>query len=135
MNISPPKIIELSKLGNDEIGFISVIEKSKSIPFDVKRVYWTYNVPANTKRGMHAHKLLQQIIIAITGKLKFVLEDKKGNTSEFILDTPSKALYIPSGFWRDIYFSETSTLLSLASLEYTEDDYIRDYDFFKSGKW
>ena len=130
-----PKIIELKKLGNDEIGFISLVENNIEIPFDVKRVYWTYNVPANTKRGMHAHKSLQQLIIAISGKLKFILEDKFGNFSEFILDSPSKALYIPSGFWRDIYFEENTTLLSIASLEYIEDDYIRDYDFFKSGKW
>lgn len=126
-----PKIIELSKIGSSVLGYITVAEENRNIPFDIKRVYWTYFTPQDVHRGGHAHKDLEQVIFALSGTIEFNIEDIYGNKSTFILDSPEKGLYIPSKIWRDIKFSHNAVLLCLASELYIEQDYIRDYDEFK----
>jgi len=121
---------DLEKIGNPSLGFITIAENSKNIPFEIKRVYWTYYTPQDVIRGGHAHKNLEQLIFAVSGVIEFNTEDKEGSKQTFILDNPSKGLYIPKLIWRDIKFSHTAVLLCLASEEYSEDDYIRDYDTF-----
>lgn len=128
-----PKIIEINKIGNSSLGYISILENS-NLPFEIKRVYWTYFTPNEVKRGGHAHKKLQQIIVAVSGIIEFNTEDLKGNKASFTLDTPSKGLYIPQLIWRDIQFSHNAVLLCLASEEYDEADYFRDYQEFKYYK-
>lgn len=130
-----PKLISLNKIGNNSIGFLSVVENNKEIPFEIKRVYWTFEVPENTKRGMHAHKELEQVIFALRGTIRFKIENLNNETFDFTLNQPNIGLYIPNKCWRDIYFSNDAILVSFASMSYIEDDYIRDYNQFKSNNW
>ncbi|MCF2221909.1 FdtA/QdtA family cupin domain-containing protein [Chryseobacterium sp. PS-8] len=130
----PPHIIEFSKIGSQDLGYITVAEEQKNVPFEIKRVYWTYYTPQDVIRGGHAHKELQQIIFAVSGTIEFNTLDMEGNNETFILDTPSKGLYIPKLIWRDIKFSHSAVLLCLASELYDEKDYFRDFDEFKNYK-
>lgn len=101
-----------------------------NIPFKVERVYYLYGVPENESRGAHAHKELYQIIIALNGSLDVVLDDGT-NKKRFTLNRPNQGLLVVPGMWRDLEnFSSGSVCLVLASMVYTEADYIRDYDEF-----
>lgn len=127
-----PNIIELDKIGNPSLGYITVAEYQQNIPFEIKRVYWTYFTPNEVHRGGHAHKILNQVIFAVSGTITFTTEDLAGNKETFILDTPNKGLFIPEKIWRDIQFSHNAVLLCLASEIYEAGDYIRDYREFKN---
>ncbi|MFS0821571.1 sugar 3,4-ketoisomerase [Bacillus sp. 1P02SD] len=124
------KIISLKKNGNPEIGYLSFFESEKDVPFEIKRVYYTYDVPINTKRGMHAHKNLQQILWCPFGKIEVILDDGY-NKEKFLLDSPEKGLLITKGIWRDIYWRKEGSVLCVATSDfYNADDYIRDYEEF-----
>lgn len=125
MNI---KIIDIPKIERPE-GNIGVVEK-EVIPFDIKRVYYLFDVPSSAKRGGHAHKSLSQVLIALSGSFDVVLKD--GNSTETItLNKPDKGLLIDCTIWRELEnFSSGSVCLVLASDIYKEDDYIRDYEQF-----
>ncbi|MDC1492744.1 FdtA/QdtA family cupin domain-containing protein [Flavobacteriaceae bacterium] len=126
--LSIPKIIS-----PEEMGALSFIEK-KIIPFPIKRVYYLYDVPKNGKRGGHAHKNLFQVLIALNGSFELLLDDGT-KTKTIILNTPNIGLYIPNGIWRDMNnFSKNSVCLVLASEDYDEEDYIRNYLEFKKTK-
>ncbi len=125
-----PYLINFNKIGNADLGYITKAENSK-LPFQIKRVYWTYFTPDDVIRGHHAHKQLEQIIVASSGTIKLNVENTFGDKLEFVLDSPDKALYIPCIHWRTIEFSNNAVLLCLASEEYDESDYIRDYNEFK----
>jgi len=127
-----PHIINLNKIGSPELGYITISEAQKDVPFDIKRVYWTYYTPQDVSRGGHAHKNLQQLIVAVAGTITFNTEDKDGKKEIFILDSPNTGLYIPKLVWRDIKFSHSAVLLCLASELYDEDDYFRNYQDFKN---
>jgi len=127
-----PSIITLNKIGSPELGYITIAEEQKNIPFDIKRVYWTYYTPQDVRRGGHAHKNLQQIIFAVAGTITFCTENKNGEKKIFVLDSPNKGLYIPRLIWRDIQFSHSAVLLCLASELYDENDYFRSYQDFKN---
>ena len=129
-----PYIFELSAIGSTELGYITVSEYSNSIPFQIKRVYWIYFTPPNIERGNHAHKELEQIIVSVSGIIEIDLESMHGEKFSFKLDKPNKALYIPKEYWRMIRFSHNAVLLCLASMEYDENDYIRDYNLFKNKR-
>ncbi len=128
MNV--PYLINFSSIGTDSIGFLTVAQ-SPEVPFTIKRAYWTYNTPSNQIRGFHAHRELHQLIFSITGEIEFYTEDIFGNKNIFKLDQPNIGLYIPPMVWREIKFGINSTLLCLASFEYFETDYIRNYEDFK----
>lgn len=132
-NINDCKLIQIDQIG-DRRGHISVIENNREIPFEVKRVYYLYDVPSGEARGGHAHKELQQLIIAVSGSFDIVVND--GNKKEtFSLNRPNKGLYFPAGLWREINnFSSGAICLVLASHPYDETDYIRDYEDFLSYK-
>lgn len=131
-NNNAPHIINFDKIGSPGLGYISIAETEKNVPFDIQRVYWTYYTPQDVIRGGHAHKALQQIIFAVAGTITFNTEDLAGNKSSFVLDHPSKGLFIPKLIWRDIHFTHNAVLLCLASEHYDELDYFRDYQEFKS---
>lgn len=125
-NVSDCKIVDLSKVHNNA-GNITVLENNKNIPFDIKRIYYLYDVPMGSDRGGHGHYELQQYIVAASGSFTFILDDGI-NRQDFFLNDPSKALHIRQGIWREIKdFSSGSICLVLASHEYNESDYIRDY--------
>ena len=120
------KIVNLPKIHNDA-GNITVLENNKNIPFDIKRIYYLYDVPMGADRGGHGHYALQQYVVAASGSFTFVLDDGV-NKREFFLNDPSKALHIQPGIWREIKgFSSGSICFVLASQKYNESDYIRDY--------
>lgn len=128
-------IIEIDKHHHKK-GNISVIENSITIPFDVKRTYYLYDVPGGESRGGHAHKDLQQLIIAVSGSFNVTLDD--GNVKRtFALNRPYQGLLVVPGIWRELdNFSSGSVCLVLASLKYDEQDYIRDYnDFLQLKKY
>ena len=132
MIIAKPHIINFDQIGSTNLGYITVAEEFKNVPFDIKRVYWTYFTPQDVIRGGHAHKDLQQIIFALSGIITFNTEDLEGNKKTFVLDHPSKGLYLPKLIWRDIHFTHNAVLLCLASENYDEQDYFRDFEEFKN---
>ena len=120
-----PKIISPEGMGS-----LSFVEK-EIIPFSIKRVYYLYDVPFNGERGGHAHKDLFQVLIALNGSFELLLDDGS-NTKKILLDSPNIGLYIPNGIWREMNnFSKNSVCLVLASKDYDENDYIRNYQDFK----
>lgn len=126
-------LIELDKHSHEK-GNITVVENSVDVPFDVKRVYYLYDIPGGEKRGGHAHYGLKQLIVAVSGSFDVQLDD--GNVKRtFTLNRPYQGLLITPGLWRELEnFSSGSVCLVLASLEYNEADYIRSYNDFLAYK-
>lgn len=122
------QIIDIPKIKNSK-GNIGVIELD-TIPFDIKRVYYLYDVPSSAKRGGHAHKNLQQLLVSLSGSFDVVLKD---GTEEITvtLNKPDKGLLINNNIWRELEnFSSGAVCMVLASQPYTEEDYIREYKEF-----
>ncbi len=128
MKWDKPTLIKFQKIGDEDIGYISVAEK-ESLPFVPKRFFWTYNVPEHVKRGGHAHKRLQEVIVAIVGRLDVKVWHKKKEYF-FELKDPNTGLYLPPLSWFEIKFYEGAVLFCAASEVYSEDDYSRDFDEF-----
>ena len=129
MSINKCKIIEFPII-HDSRGNLTFIENSRHIPFDIKRIYYLYDVPGGAERAGHAHKNLQQIIIAMAGSFDILLDDGY-EKKKFHLNRSYYGLYIPPMIWRTIdNFSSGSVCLVLASDFYDESDYYRDYDDF-----
>ena len=125
---------ELDKHHSDRKGNLTVVENGETLPFDVKRVYYLYDVPGGENRGSHAHKELSQLIIAASGSFTVILDDGISRRS-FFLNRPYQGLLVKPGLWRDIVdFSSGSVCLVLASDVYVESDYIRDYNAFLKFK-
>jgi dTDP-4-dehydrorhamnose 3,5-epimerase-like enzyme len=123
------KLLHFSTL-SDERGKLGFIQGNKDIPFDIKRIYYLYDVPLGCERGAHGHKELQQIILPLSGSFTVCLDDGRKKES-FLLNDPGTGLYVPKMMWRDLKnFSRESVCLVLASQEYTEDDYYRTYQDF-----
>lgn len=132
INIDTIDLTEIPKISDpDGRGNLSVIEKNV-LPFEIKRVYYLYDVPSDSSRGGHAHKQLKQFLIALSGSFDVVLDNGKTRRS-ITLNRPNKGLLIPSGVWRELEnFSAGAVCLSLVSAEYDEEDYIREYENFKN---
>ena len=123
------KIINLPKI-EDPRGNLSIIEEFKQIPFRIERTYWIYDVPGGQVRGGHAFKEQQELIVALSGSFD-VLVDNGTSKQTFSLNRSYYGLYIPTGYWRQMQnFSTNSLALVLSSTQYTENDYIRDYQEF-----
>jgi hypothetical protein len=111
-------------------GNITAINSFVEIPFNINRIYYLYDVPGGESRGGHAHKELQQVIIAASGSFDLIVDDGK-NKKTFTLNRPYNGILMPKGLWRELdNFSSGSICLVLASLKYDEDDYIRNYEDF-----
>ena len=123
-------IVELDKHHSERKGNLSVVENGITLPFDVKRVYYLYDVPGGESRGAHAHKELEQLIVAASGSFKVTLDDGKVKRT-FFLNRPYQGLYVKPGMWRDLEdFSSGAVCMVLASEVYQAEDYIRDYQEF-----
>ena len=126
-----PRIIELKRI-YDHRGNLSVVEENHEVPFEIKRVYWTYDVPGGESRGGHAHIDQHEFIVAANGSFTVSI-DTGHNKESFFLNHPYRGLYIPSGIWRTLDdFSSGAVCLVMASDFFKEEDYIREYDEFLS---
>jgi dTDP-4-dehydrorhamnose 3,5-epimerase-like enzyme len=126
------KLIEVPKI-HDVRGNLSVIE-NYTIPYEIKRVYYLYDVPSDAQRGGHAHKKLKQFLIALSGSFDVVLKDSE-NEKTITLNKPNIGLLIVNGIWRELEnFSSGSVCLVLASDVFDEEDYIREFNDFKLFK-
>ena len=131
-NLTKCKTTKLPKI-TDKRGNLTFIEENKHIPFKIKRIYYLYDVPGGETRGGHAHKNLEQFIIATSGSFDVILDDGF-NKKKFHLNRSYYGLYIPKMIWRELNnFSSGSVCLVLASEYYNENDYIRNYKEFKSS--
>lgn len=130
VRIDDTYIIEIPKITDEKgRGKLSVIEKD-IIPFKINRVYYLYDVPSDAYRGGHAHKKLIQFLIPLSGSFEVIVDDGI-NKKRIMLNKPNKGLIIPTGIWRSLdNFSSGAVCLVLASEEFDEDDYIRDYNSF-----
>lgn len=129
-NVFDCSMLELDRHHSDRRGNLSVVENGKTLPFDVKRVYYLYDVPGGESRGAHAHKELSQLIIAASGSFTVTLDDGKCKRS-FFLNRPYQGLYVKPGMWRTLEdFSSGAVCMVLASDVYKASDYIRTYQEF-----
>lgn len=127
-----PSIIGLPKIMDDR-GNLSFIEENKHIPFKIARIFWIYDVPGGEERGGHAYYKTEEFIVALSGSFDVILDDGKGNAQTFQLNRSYYGLYIPKMVWRQmINFSTNSVAMVLASIAYDVDDYIKNYEEFKS---
>lgn len=125
------RIIKLPKI-SDPRGNLSVIEEYKDIPFKIERSYWIYDVPGGEARGGHAYYENEEFIVALSGSFDVILDDGREKKT-FCLNRSYYGLYVPKGIWREMNnFSTNSLALILASTKYDENDYIRDYEDFKT---
>ena len=124
-------VVELRRITNPK-GNLTPIEEGVDVPFDIRRVYYLYDVPGGEERGGHAHRALEQFIIAASGSFEVILDDGFQRRT-FFLNRSYYGLYVAPGLWRELAnFSSGSVCLVLASAPYDESDYIRDYDAFLS---
>jgi dTDP-4-dehydrorhamnose 3,5-epimerase-like enzyme len=129
--VKKPYLIDFSRLGASNIGFISVAENQKNLPFDVVRTFWTYFTPEDIIRGRHAHHKTEQILVAVAGRINVTVELANGSIDIFKLETPNVGLYLPPNVWHTMQYSHSAVQLVFASQLYDENDYIRNYDEFK----
>lgn len=130
-SIKNVNLIEIPRV-HDERGVLAVIEK-EVIPFEIKRVYYLYDVPSDSFRGGHAHKEQESIIIALSGSFEVIVDDGTSK-KRIMLNKPNQGLYVPTQIWREIdNFSSGAVCLVLASTTFDESEYIRDYSEFVSS--
>lgn len=128
-----PQIVDIP-VKHTEQGALGVVEKDFPFPKKTKRVYFLYDIPSAVTRGSHAHKELHQLVISMSGSFKIQLDDGK-TVKSYRLSSPSQGLYIPPGYWRTLTdFSSGAAVVVLASEEYSESDYIRNYQEFLEWK-
>ena len=126
-----PQLIHFRKIGNPSEGYISIFQNGTDMPFEIKRCFWTYYTPEEVIRGRHAHYETEMILIASAGKIIVNTEMPGGVKETIILEKPDHGLYIPKLCWHTMQYSHNAVQLVLASSEYHESDYIRNYEDFK----
>lgn len=132
MDLSKPQIIQLPKV-IDERGNLTFLQNQDQIPFLVKRVFWIYDVPGGEYRGGHANNTQQELIIALSGSFDIVVKDKFGSEQKFCLNRSYFGLYLPANTWRHMEnFSTNSVSMHVCSTEFEEEDYVRDFQIFKT---
>ena len=123
-------VLNFETFGDDR-GHLVVVEGSRTIPFDIKRIFYIYGSEANVVRGQHANRKTEFVLINVAGTSKVKVKDGEGNEAIYCLNRPHTGIYLPTMVWKDMYdFSKDSVLLVLASEHYDNSEYIRDYDEF-----
>jgi hypothetical protein len=127
-----PYIIEFPKI-LDPRGNLTFIQNPQQLPFEIKRTFWTYNVPGGEQRGGHAYREQEEVIIALSGSFDIIITDPSGNNVKYSLNRSYYGLYVPALTWRHMEnFSTNALSLHISSKTYSEKDYIRDLSEFKS---
>jgi hypothetical protein len=126
-----PCIIGFKRNGDSSLGYISIAEQNSQIPFEIKRIFWTYYTPEEVIRGKHAHFETEMVLIAAAGSISVKTELIDGSIQEFVLDKPDKGLFIPKMCWHTMQYSHNAVQIVIASSLYDEKDYIRSYADFK----
>lgn len=133
MGLDKVQVLDFPRI-TDPRGNLSVVQGSEHVPFDIRRVFYLYDVPGGASRGGHAHHREQQVLIAVAGSFDVILDDGSRKMT-VTLNRPFRGLLIPPGVWRVLdNFSSGSVCLTLSSVDYDESDYIRDYDNFLTLK-
>lgn len=131
MSIADCRLLELPRF-SDERGSLSVVESNGAIPFEIRRVYYLYDIPAGQVRAAHGHRALQQLIVALSGSFELKLDDGF-ETRAFRMDRPDRGVYVAPGIWRELSdFSGGSVCMVLASELFDEADYLRNYEDFQA---
>lgn len=134
MSIDRCQVLELPKI-HDPRGNLTFIESNVHVPFDIQRVYYVYDVPGGSERGGHAHRELQQFIVAMSGSFDIVLDDGQ-NKKRVHMNRSYNGLYVCPMIWRELdNFSSGAVCMVLASTKYQESDYFRDYTEFMKERW
>ncbi|MGY6562500.1 MAG: sugar 3,4-ketoisomerase [Luteibaculaceae bacterium] len=129
--MSTSKLLQLPKI-TDPRGNLTFLENQQQVPFEIKRVFWTYDVPGGETRGGHAYKTQQEVIIALSGSFDVMVIDKNGIEEKFQLNRSYYGVYLPAGTWRHLEnFSTNALALHLVDTNYLESDYIRDFEEYK----
>ncbi len=124
-----PYLILFDRIGNRAAGFLTTTQYAEKLPFPVRRVFWTYGIPGGVARGNHANKQTEEVLVAVSGSIEIEAE-WAGGKETFTLSSPTSGLYIPALCWTTLHFSEAAVAVCLASTDFSEDDYIRDYAAF-----
>jgi hypothetical protein len=127
-----PNIISFPSVGASDIGYLSIGEIGKAVPFEIKRVFWTYYTPDSILRGRHAHYETEMILIAVSGRIIVTTEMPGMEPEVYILEKPNEGLFLPKMCWHTMQYSHSSVQLVLASTCYSESEYIREYNLFKT---
>ena len=126
-----PYLIQFDQLGNPKEGYLVSTQFAAKIPFEVRRIFWTYAIPETSSRGQHANKLTKEVLVAISGSITVKTETAAGKQT-FVLSSPEQGLYIPALCWTELTFKKGAIGLCLASTDFDDADYIRTYDQFKA---
>ena len=124
-----PVLFNADFSGNVHEGYIVSTQQAAALPFQIRRVFWSFGVPENYSKGNHAHRYDQKILVALQGQISIRTETTSKN--QFVLDSPFTALYVPALCWTNLTYAPASLLLALSSTDFDEADYIRDYQQFK----
>ena len=125
-----PYLIDFPRSGKTVDVYISVAEK-ETLPFEVKRIYWTYFTPESINRGGHAHHQLEQILVAVAGKIIVTTQMPGAEEQRTILETANQGILLPKYCWHKMQYSHNAVQMCIANMAYEETDYIRDYEEFK----
>ena len=131
MDVYSTRLIEVPKIGEDAIGYLSFAQSNAQLPFVINRVYWTYHLSDNIKRGGHAHIETESVLFCLNGEIKVTTINKFNKTETHLLNQPNIGIYLPKMCWRDMEYKEDSVQMVIASTPYVQEDYIRDFDQFK----
>ncbi len=126
-----PYLIEFPKIGDSSMGYISIGEELKEIPFASKRCFWTYHTPDSIVRGRHTHYTTEQVLVAVSGQIILNTEALNGEKQTFYLDSPTKGVYVPAKCWHTMQYSHSAVQLVFASTLFDPADYIRSFEEFK----
>ncbi len=132
--VSKPRVIEFVPIGDASTGFLTVAALRRDMPFEVKRVFWTYGTPPDVTRGGHAHYRTETVLVAVSGRIVVSTELVGGAPVEFVLDTPSRGLYLPPRCWRTMKYTASAVQIAFESTDYSAEDYIHSLDEFRSMK-
>ncbi len=131
VDLSRPGVIEFVPIGDASIGFLTVAALQRDIPYEVRRVFWTYGTPPDVTRGGHAHYRTNTVLVAVSGKIVVSTELVGGASEEFVLDTPCRGLYLPPLCWRTMKYTASAVQIAFESTDYSAEDYIRSLDDFR----